>query len=334
MLKMTENEINSVSSPLNPLGPVTVAFTGEPRGETYDAWRDELWNRFGRVVPDAIGTDHLNCRADYNAVANVRLVTAESGPAHFERSRQLIADQCDDFMLFSVVAGAAEMTQLGKPVELRPTEMLLGHLSEEGAVRVASTATFTTIRVSRRDLLSLCPKAENRMAIRLDHSPALRQTIASYFALIGKVGSSLDVVGQQRLSQHTLEMVALLLEGGSALKGPADGLSSSAKVDLIRRYILQHLTDPVLSIGAVAAHFACHPKQVQRLFAASGCTFSDFVLEERLLLARRKLMRADSMEKISNIAFDVGFNDLSYFNRAFRVRFGMTPSWCRTDARK
>jgi AraC-like DNA-binding protein len=33
--------------------------------------------------------------------------------------------------------------------------------------------------------------------------------------------------------------------------------------------------------------------------------------------------------RISEIAFDCGFNDLSYFNRCFRRRFGLTPSAAR-----
>jgi AraC-like DNA-binding protein len=35
---------------------------------------------------------------------------------------------------------------------------------------------------------------------------------------------------------------------------------------------------------------------------------------------------------ISEIAFDVGFADLSHFNRAFRRRYGMTPSEVRITA--
>jgi AraC-like DNA-binding protein len=33
--------------------------------------------------------------------------------------------------------------------------------------------------------------------------------------------------------------------------------------------------------------------------------------------------------RISDIAFDCGFNDLSYFNRCFRRRFGLTPTAAR-----
>jgi AraC-like DNA-binding protein len=37
-------------------------------------------------------------------------------------------------------------------------------------------------------------------------------------------------------------------------------------------------------------------------------------------------------QKISTIAFDVGFGDLSYFNRAFRRHYGVAPSELRAAA--
>jgi AraC-like DNA-binding protein len=58
------------------------------------------------------------------------------------------------------------------------------------------------------------------------------------------------------------------------------------------------------------------------------------VLEQRLYRAHRTIAdprRADRM--ISAIAFAAGFGDLSYFNRTFRRRFGMTPSDVRARVR-
>lgn len=326
---MIETKGMPSSSPSDAAGAFAMTYSGVPRGVAYDAWRDELWQRFGRIDPEAAGDEHINCLTRYSAAADLRLCAAYSGSAKYERSRRLIDDQCDDFLFFTAFEGTAVMTQLGRPVELRPTEMLLGHMCEEGAVRVAERATFATIRVSRRQLLGMCPRAEDRMATRINHSPALRQAIADYLAMIDKLGSSLDALAQQRLAQHTLEMVAVLLDGAGTLKGPGDGLSSSAKLELIKRLILQNLADPELSVASVAARHGCHPKQVQRLFAATGRTFTEFLLEQRLLLARRQLTSAGRCEKISTIAFDCGFNDLSYFNRAFRNLFGDTPSSCR-----
>ena len=47
----------------------------------------------------------------------------------------------------------------------------------------------------------------------------------------------------------------------------------------------------------------------------------------RKTLSTDMLARADG--RISDIAFACGFNDLSYFNRCFRRRFGLTPTAAR-----
>jgi AraC-like DNA-binding protein len=112
---------------------------------------------------------------------------------------------------------------------------------------------------------------------------------------------------------------------------------SAARLRLIQAHVLENLGDNNLTISSIARRFAVEPKQVQRLFERAGTTFTEFVLEQRLLLARRLLSSPGNRhDKIGSVAYTVGFGDLSYFNRAFRRRFDMTPSewrdgqpaWC------
>ena len=61
-----------------------------------------------------------------------------------------------------------------------------------------------------------------------------------------------------------------------------------------------------------------------------GTSFTDYVLAQRLACAHRLLTDPrHATEKISAIALDAGFGDLSYFNRMFRRRYGETPSGVR-----
>jgi len=52
-------------------------------------------------------------------------------------------------------------------------------------------------------------------------------------------------------------------------------------------------------------------------------------LNELRLRKAAELLARGGDRRISDIAFDCGFNDLSYFNRSFRRRFGLTPSAAR-----
>ena len=63
------------------------------------------------------------------------------------------------------------------------------------------------------------------------------------------------------------------------------------------------------------------------MFEDEGTTFTDYVLEQRLAQAYRALIDPRRQaHKIAAVAIDCGFGDVSYFNRAFRRRFGVAPS--------
>ena len=139
----------------------------------------------------------------------------------------------------------------------------------------------------------------------------------------------MDAVGQLLTARHMIDLVALVLRTGpdeTQLATPRVGYSE-ARLQLIQAHVLDRLDDNSLTIASVARRFGLSAKLVQRLFERAGMTFTGFVLEQRLLLARRLLSSLESrQDKIGAIAYAAGFGDLSYFNRAYRRRFGMTPS--------
>jgi AraC-like DNA-binding protein len=65
----------------------------------------------------------------------------------------------------------------------------------------------------------------------------------------------------------------------------------------------------------------------------TGATFPERVLELRLQKARAMLSEArHNGLKVSEIALACGFNEVSYFNRCFRRRFGASPTELRAPA--
>jgi AraC-like DNA-binding protein len=65
---------------------------------------------------------------------------------------------------------------------------------------------------------------------------------------------------------------------------------------------------------------------VYLLFAQINTTPGHFILKRRLDLAAERLRRGGHASRVTNVAMDVGFKDLSHFSRVFGKRFGQSPS--------
>jgi AraC-like DNA-binding protein len=145
--------------------------------------------------------------------------------------------------------------------------------------------------------------------------------------------ADLDAVAQQTAAQHLIDLIGLLVRPDtdrSELLGQRG--YSAARVDVLKSETLKNLTRSDLTVDMIAHANGLSTRQAQRLFARSGMTFTEFVLEQRLSLAHRLLIDPQNRHpKVSDVAYAAGFSDLSYFNRAFRSRFGITPSDMRAE---
>jgi AraC-like DNA-binding protein len=105
-------------------------------------------------------------------------------------------------------------------------------------------------------------------------------------------------------------------------------------MNAIKSDIEARLEDRRLTAREIAERHGISLRYLQKLFEDERTTFSEFVLQRRLDRALRLLQSAGSWEtSITEIAFGVGFGDLSYFNRTFRRRFGAAPRDIRASQR-
>jgi AraC-like DNA-binding protein len=139
---------------------------------------------------------------------------------------------------------------------------------------------------------------------------------------------------QRSLVTHAYDLMAVMIGATRDLAALAQARGvAAARLAAIKRDIGHNLAQPDLSVAALAARHRCTERSIQRLFEAEGTTFSQYVLMQRL--ARAHELLGDSTrraEKISVVALDCGFGDVSYFNRAFRRRYGAAPSEVRAQA--
>jgi AraC-like DNA-binding protein len=90
------------------------------------------------------------------------------------------------------------------------------------------------------------------------------------------------------------------------------------------------MADPALDAAKVATWLGITVRYVHHLLEPTGRSFSEHLLDKRLAQAVELLCDpTQSQRKIADIAFEVGFKDLSYFNRTFRRKYAGTPTELR-----
>jgi AraC-like DNA-binding protein len=319
---------------LQSTGPV-FTYTGPRSGPAYEAWREEFCRLFCRLDAEPTAEEQIECSVQATRVGPLSLGTAHGTSGSFMRTQNLLSDGCDDLVLVTASTGKILSVQGGHTNELQSSQMCLLALDHIGETALSNGSQYTALRMPRRDLLDIFPDAEDKLFKPLVVSPSMRDAVTGYFGLCTTTAPSLDAVAQNVMARHMTELVGLLLRSDADETPPAlHSGYSAARLQMVQAEILRRLNQNDLTIGAVARRCNLSPKYIQRLFGASGTTFSEFVLEQRLLLARRMLsVNNGRPEKIAAIAQDAGFGDLSYFNRSFRSRFGTTPSdWREANA--
>lgn len=242
----------------------------------------------------------------------------------------------DELLFASALSGSTVAQQRGREVTLADGDAILLR-REDGSFRLThpDVVRFLGLRVPRGALAPLTTKLDDAVMTRIPRNTSALKLLVTY----------LGAVAQQRMldaphtrliiARHVYDLLALTIgatRDASALAS-VGGLRA-ARLHAIRADIMAKLDDPGLSVASIAARHRMTPRYVHKLFESGGVTFSEFLLASRLEHVYRMLTDPRLGERsISTLAFAAGFGDLSHFNRAFRRRYGATPSDVRRRIR-
>jgi AraC-like DNA-binding protein len=243
---------------------------------------------------------------------------------HLTRDSHLEGD--DVFFCVNLAGGGTvrrrgEETECDGAVVVRPQEAgaILGSPTEMGVVG---------LRLPHAALAPLVPNFDDVMLRMVPHaSPAVK--LLKQYLPPPTESELLEVPDLGRLyATHIQDLVALAIGATrDAAHVAKDRGVRAARLRAIKGDIAANLDGGRLTVTALAARHGVTPRYVHKLFESEGVTYSEFVLRQRLTRAHRMLSDPRFADQaISTLAYDVGFSDLSYFNRAFRRRYGATPS--------
>lgn len=261
----------------------------------------------------------LTCRplADGTVVGSARYSAVQG-----ERTRELTADGRSNYMLTVHESDYEVDVKGGGRLDVSKGDIVIVNESLRQAFTMPHTRLLAIVLEERR-MADLAPAIRARA---IHHVPAASPGAALVTGYAGLLlgNPALDDAGARLAGDHLHQLAALALGAGET-RTPSElpGIGG-ARLALVKQEIERSLTDPELDIATVARRQGVTPRYIQRLFEREGTTFGHFLRDARLDLAHAAL--ESGAGTVSAIAFDCGFGDLSHFNKAFRSRFGATPS--------
>ena len=230
--------------------------------------------------------------------------------------------------------GAPDLTQLETAIE-----SLAPYLRAEAVIVNKSTVPVGSGNWTRT-ILEDALEGNRELAFHVVSNPEfLREGSAIHDFLypdrIVLGGAEPDV--SRYIVNHICDLVALCAgASGDAAAFAAERGGRAARLQAVKAAIETRVGGPAeFSVEDIAADVGVSARYVRKLLEAEGASFSRFVAERRL--ARAYALLTDPKHarmSVSAIAYEVGFGDLSYFNRSFRRAYDCTPSDLRAERRQ
>ena len=242
--------------------------------------------------------------------------------------RQVIETGDDRFCLVRNTGDrASHVRHRGREITLRPGSMVLLKLDEPFfAADGTNHKRFTNVHLPVATLRAMVADVDVLVGQELAPGGALSLAM-DYSDLLLRNHAAVDEAGIA-IAAHLLDLAALGLGARADVASVAKRRGLRAVRLRAALAILQaRFQEPDFSAQKLALAAGLSERYVNELLFEAGASFTTRLNELRLRKAADLLARSEG--RISDIAFACGFNDLSYFNRCFRRRFGLTPTAAR-----
>ena len=228
------------------------------------------------------------------------------------------------FKLLIQLTGTASVRQAGRRAELMEGMFTLVDGRQPFSLDMHTPYHQILVQMPRDAVITRYAGIENRTATSSQREHPGDDVLRNLVLSLANRGAALD---HRAMLHASAALIELLGTAGIAAR-------SSTKTALLDRAVTMieiHLADSDFTPARLATQLRVSRRYLDALFTRSGLSVSGHIWERRLMRAAEQLKACNASEqRISDICFSAGFEDPGHFARAFRRRFGVTPSaWRR-----
>jgi AraC family transcriptional activator of tynA and feaB len=229
------------------------------------------------------------------------------------------------YCLHQLHEGAVHGQYRGAEYQASAGDLLLFDTADPCESFVIDQPLRTTILHIPRNLIDDPRAGLSRASVRLHSRDGMGALLADYMSSLSRAASTLPPQATGKAGSILCDLLAAAFQP-SAQPDLCQGGIRQARLAAAQQIIAKSLADPEFGIGRAAERLGVSRRYVQKLFECTGRTFSETLVSARLDACYQALSdRRQKGRTIADIAFGYGFNDLSWFYRCYRERWGETP---------
>ncbi|MBU2963104.1 helix-turn-helix domain-containing protein [Citreicella sp. C3M06] len=297
----------------------------------FDLWHQSTCREFSTTEcelpfnPDFTGAVRAG-RTNSLAIGDL---TARSGDGHMplvRRAGDIRRDPRDHIMLYLAIDGQTGLEQEQRAVRVEAGDIVLYDQAKPFKMDFIGNMRGLVVAVPRAEAVARLLRVDDLIARKISGSSQAGKFTGSILSLF----TPKDDGGHADLSL-TMESSSLDLIFGSIDHFfddndlGAQGSRQLVKLQEIKTYLRNNLSDTGLTIDTICAANGVSPRTLSRLFSPENTSPMRWLWKTRLDVAHQAILH-NRGRSISDIAYDVGFADVSHFSRAFKQAFGRSPS--------
>lgn len=244
------------------------------------------------------------------------------------------SDSLDDFILTLPIKAQVDIDQRGARLHLEPGSFALLATAHPFEAAIASANpreefSAVNVRICGSQLRQRVPNIDDCCNFPVGAESGAGRIMVTLFEAALAERDALSPMQAIRLGSMLIDAVAnATAEAPEFFSATAAYGSNRANLRrTIDAFINNNLSNTALNAELIAAHCHIPVRKLRDLFSVNSETLTSYIREQRLLRCREALRTPSIRSKaVFDIALKWGFNDPSYFSRAYRNRFGVSPT--------
>lgn len=310
------------------LAEMQLTTAGLPAAAQFDLWQQMVADAFTPVMlkrSDSQEGNGFRSTVQARRLGDLSLSWLTSQAQTVTRTADLVAGRPSGHYFFNLVLrGCGSAVQDGRAATALPGQFLLVDGDRPFTLDFGCTFDDICLMIPKELLDSHLAAPQLCTAVTVDGTSASGAIVLGALRALRSQHSHPSPREAAGITEHILPLISLAV---SEVAMPSTPSPRTALLQAVLDEIDTHYADRDLSPAEVARRVSISVSYLTKLLASRGATFSHLLQRRRLDHAWAALAPGGpTAPTITSVAHASGFRDSAHFSRAFRARFGITPT--------